>query len=153
MLVKKLGVISDTHGLIREEVYKFFDGCDLILHAGDIVKEETMLKLEEICEVIAVRGNNDYMLPIDKYPNSRELIINNTVKIFMIHDINQMYENVENYDLVIHGHTHRISEEYNNKTLILNPGSFGPIRFSLPISLAVINFDEFNNMELNFYEI
>lgn len=153
LLVKKLGIISDTHGLIREEVYKLFDGCDLILHAGDIVKEETIQRLEEICEVIAVRGNNDYMLPLNKYPNFREFVINDNVKVFMIHDINQMHQDINNYDLVIHGHTHRFSEKYNNKTLILNPGSFGPLRFSFPITLAVIEFDECNNMELKFYEI
>lgn len=152
MIVRKLGVISDTHGLIREEVFDYFKDCDLILHAGDIVKEESMRKLESICPVIAVRGNNDYALG-DEYKEVREIVINESIKVIIIHDITQLRKNIEDYDLVIHGHTHRFSKEYKGKTLILNSGSFGPLRFSLPISLAVIDIDMDNKMNVKFYEI
>lgn len=150
-MVKKIGVISDTHGLIREEVSKFFERCDLIIHAGDIVREDIIFELEKICEVEAVRGNNDYMLPLTKYPDFKKIIVNNNIKIYVIHDINFMHDNFENYDIVIYGHTHKPLEEYKNKTLILNPGSFGPKRFSLPISLATIDIGE--NLIVKFYEI
>ena len=150
-MVKKIGVISDTHGLIREEINKFFEGCDLIIHAGDILREDTICELEKICKVEAVRGNNDYMLPLTKYPEFKKITVNDNIKIYVIHDINFMHEDFENYDIVIHGHTHKPSEEYRNKTLILNTGSFGPKRFSLPISLATIDIDK--NLIVKFYEI
>ena len=63
-MVKNIGVISDTHGLIRSEVYEFFRDCDLIIHAGDIVKESTIYELETICKVEAVSGNNDFNLDL-----------------------------------------------------------------------------------------
>lgn len=151
MFVRKIGVISDTHGLIREEINEFLKGCDLILHAGDIIKEDIIDELEKICKVEAVRGNNDYMLPLDKYPEIKKIIVNENIKICMIHDINEFSENIDEYDIIIHGHTHKSSEEYKNNTLILNPGSFGPVRFSLPTTLATIEFDE--GIKVKFYQI
>lgn len=150
MIVKKIGVISDTHGLIRDEIHELFNGCDLILHAGDIIKEDIIYEMEKICKVEAVRGNNDYMLPPDKYPETRKIIVNENVKIYMIHDITEISENIEDYDIVIHGHTHKFSKEYKNDTLILNPGSFGPVRFSLPISLAIIELGD--KIGVKFYQ-
>lgn len=146
-MIKRIGVISDTHGLIRPEVHEFFKDCDLIIHAGDIVKEETICELELICKVEAVRGNNDYMLDYNCYPDYKRLTINDNLKIYVIHDIKDMREDYEKYDIVIHGHTHNPTKEYKGNTLILNPGSFGPKRFSLPISLAVIDIEDNLNVE------
>lgn len=152
MLIKKIGVISDTHGLIRNEIYEFLKDCDLIIHAGDIVNNNIITELESICKVEAVRGNNDYLAPVNTYPDFKKIVINNGLKIFVIHDIYHMSESYDNYDIVIHGHTHKPMEEYRNKTLILNPGSFGPKRFSLPISLATIDLTT-SDFVVNFYEI
>lgn len=152
VLVKKIGVISDTHGLIRDEINEFFKECDLIIHAGDIVSNDVILGLQKICKVESVKGNNDYLSPVNKYPDYKEIIVNDNIKIFVIHDINLMNESYSNYNIVIHGHTHRPMEEYKGKTLILNPGSFGPKRFSLPISLATIDLNG-SDFYVKFYEI
>ncbi len=151
-MVKNIGIISDTHGLIRPEVYKFFDNCDLIIHAGDIIKEENILELETICKVEAVRGNNDFMLSYDNYPDYRKLNINDKYKFYVIHDLNYFNGDYDDYDVIIHGHTHKPMNEYRNKTLILNPGSFGPKRFSLPISLAKLNLEN-DTFKVEFFEI
>ena len=134
-MVKKIGVISDTHGLVRSEINEFFKDCDLIIHAGDIVSNDVILELQKICKVEAVRGNNDYLSPVNKYPDFKKIIVNDNLKIF-----------------VIHGHTHKPTQEYINETLIINPGSFGPKRFSLPISLATINLNG-SDFDIKFYEI
>ena len=149
--VRKIGVISDTHGLIRNEINTFFKECDLIIHAGDIVDEEIIFYLNDICKVESVRGNNDYRDEFSNYPDFIELLVNNSVRIYVIHNINDMYHNLGDYDIVIHGHTHKPEERYVEGTLILNPGSFGPKRFSLPISLAVIDVE--GNFDVKFYEI
>ena len=105
-MVKNIGVISDTHGLIRSEVYEFFRDCDLIIHAGDIVKESTIYELETICKVEAVSGNNDFNLDHNKYPDNKKLNINDSLNVYVIHDLSYMNEEYINYDIVIHGHTH-----------------------------------------------
>lgn len=150
-MLKNIGVISDTHGLIRTEVYEFFKDCDLIIHAGDIVKESTIHELESICKVEAISGNNDFMLNQNIYPDYKKLNLNGRFSVYVIHDLTYMNEEYTNYDIVIHGHTHKPSEEYINNTLILNPGSFGPRRFSLPISLAVMNIEI--NPKVKFFNI
>ncbi|BAK81298.1 metallophosphoesterase family protein [Candidatus Arthromitus sp. SFB-rat-Yit] len=150
-MLKNIGVISDTHGLIRTEVYEFFKDCDLIIHAGDIVKESTIYELESICKVEAISGNNDFMLNQNIYPDYKKLNLNGSLSIYVIHDLTYMNEEYTNYDIVIHGHTHKPSEEYINDTLILNPGSFGPRRFSLPISLAVVNIE--SKPQVKFFNI
>lgn len=147
-----MGVISDTHGLTRSEVFEFLKSCDLIIHAGDIVNDSIIYELEQICKVEAVRGNNDYMSPVNMYPDFKEIIINGNIKIYVIHDLHYMKEDISKYDIVIHGHTHSPSKEYNGNTLILNPGSFGPKRFSLPISLATIDFTK-DNIVVNFHQL
>ncbi len=151
-MVKKIGVISDTHGLVRSEINEFFKDCDLIIHAGDIVSNDVILELQKICKVEAVRGNNDYLSPVNKYPDFKKIIVNDNLKIFVIHDICLMNESYSDYNIVIHGHTHKPTQEYINETLIINPGSFGPKRFSLPISLATINLNG-SDFDIKFYEI
>lgn len=131
----------------------FFKGCDLIIHAGDIIRQDDISKLEEICKVECVRGNNDYMLPVEQFPNNKVLIINENIEIYVIHDLDCMYDEIQDYNIVIHGHTHKPEEKYVGNTLVLNPGSFGPIRFSLPISLATIDFDKDNKFTVKFHQI
>ena len=81
----------------------------------------------------------------------RQRTLNDSLNVYVIHDLSYMNEEYINYDIVIHGHTHNPSEKYINNTLILNPGSFGPKRFSLPISLAVINIE--NKIQVKFFQI
>ena len=91
------------------------------------------------------------MLPINKYPHFRKITVNHNINIYVIDDLYEMNEDVTNYDIVIHGHTHKPSEVYKENTLILNPGSFGPPRFSLPISLATIELND--NLIVKFHQI
>lgn len=93
------------------------------------------------------------MLPTKQFPDTKVLTINENIRIYVIHDIDCMYDRIQDYNIVIHGHTHKPSEEYIGNTLVLNPGSFGPIRFSLPISLATIDFNENNKFEVKFHQI
>lgn len=138
--------------MIRPEVHDLFKGCDLIIHAGDIIKEDDVYELETICPVKAVRGNNDFLLNTDVYPHYNKFIINDKIRFYVVHDLKDMYEDYSNYDVIIHGHTHNPKEEYRDNTLVLNPGSFGPKRFSLPISLATITIDN-NILDVQFFNI
>ncbi len=149
--INKIGVISDTHGLIRDEINLFLKGCDLIIHAGDMVNEDIILHLRSMSKVIAVRGNNDYSDKFSNYADFEEVIVNGHIKICVVHDINDIEDKITNYDIVIHGHTHKPMRRYVSNTLVLNPGSFGPKRFSLPISLATIDLKK--NISVKFYEI
>lgn len=139
--------------MIRPEVHDLFKGCDLVIHAGDIIKEENIIELETICPVKAVRGNNDFLLDMDTYPHDNKFIVNDSLKFYVIHDLKDMYEDYNKYDVIIHGHTHNPKEEYKNSTLILNPGSFGPRRFTLPISLATITIESGNKLNVQFFNI
>ncbi|MFY9174230.1 MAG: metallophosphoesterase family protein [Peptococcia bacterium] len=133
----KIGVISDTHGLLREEAIKALQGSDLIIHAGDIGRQHILEALNQIATVIAVRGNNDFYSWAWEIPTTQYLEFAG-LNIFVLHDLYQMNldAQVAGIDLVIYGHTHRPKESHKNGVHYLNPGSAGPRRFNLPISLA-----------------
>jgi putative phosphoesterase len=130
-------VISDTHGLVRPEVHKVFRGVELILHAGDIGSPEVLKELESIAPVTAVRGNNDKGSWARKIPETERIRVL-TIRICMIHDVKELTApgDVKECDVVISGHSHRPSLERRDDILFLNPGSAGPRRFSLPVTVA-----------------
>src|SRR5262245_8197393 len=132
-----IGVISDTHGLVRPEVHEAFRGVELILHAGDIGSPEVLKELERIAPVKAVRGNNDKGGWARRIPE-RESIRVPTIRICMIHDVKELtvQRDVKECTVVISGHSHRPSIETREGILFLNPGSAGPRRFSLPVTVA-----------------
>jgi putative phosphoesterase len=134
---KIVGVISDTHGLLRPEVLGVFAGVSLILHAGDIGSSEVLRKLQALARTIAVRGNNDHGAWAKKIPEVVETHVGHT-SVCMIHDLKQIGERAlaAGFDVIISGHSHRPSIERRDSTLFLNPGSAGPRRFKLPISVA-----------------
>lgn len=141
----KLGVISDTHGVLREEVIENLKDCDYIIHAGDIGNEDIVHTLNSIAKTFVVRGNNDndgYALNIPEY---REIEIDQ-VLIYVTHDKEDIPKELREVDLVIYGHSHKYSEETKDGIIYLNPGSCGRKRFSLPLSMAIveINLDEIN---------
>src|SRR5215510_13193224 len=132
-----VGVISDTHGLLRPEVLKAFKGVDLILHAGDIGDPEVLEKLRSLSDVVAVRGNNDRDTWAKKIPESRVVEIEQA-QIYLLHDLKEMTldPDTSGFQAVISGHSHKPSIQERHGVLFINPGSAGPRRFKLPISVA-----------------
>jgi hypothetical protein len=137
MKEKILGVISDTHGLLRPEVLRVFKGVSLILHAGDIGGLEVLDGLRTIAPVIAVRGNNDKGDWAGNIPEF-QLVQVGRISIRVLHDVKDIKRRppAENVQVVISGHSHRPSINHRDGILFLNPGSAGPRRFKLPISAA-----------------
>lgn len=135
----KLGVISDTHGLLRPGVLKAFEDVDMILHAGDVGPMKTLRSLEEIAPVTAVCGNMDNGAMGNLLPET-ELVKVGDVNIYMIHDLILLDKDPEelNIQIVISGHTHRPSLSTRGGVTYLNPGSAGPKRYRLPVTVATI---------------
>jgi uncharacterized protein len=134
-----VGIISDTHGLLRKEAIEALSGVDQIIHAGDIGKPEILDKLAEIAPVAAVRGNNDQDEWAAEIPESRFIRIGK-LTIFLIHDLKEINFDLReaNVDIVIAGHSHRPLIETCEDLMFINPGSAGPRRFKLPISIALL---------------
>ena len=140
--MKLIGIISDTHGLLRPEVAEAFSGVDLILHAGDIGASEVIKELRTIAPVMAVRGNNDKGIWATAIPET-EVVQVDSVLIYMLHDLKQLdlHPAARGFRAVISGHSHRPSIETRDEVLFLNPGSAGPRRFTLPITVARLTID------------
>lgn len=138
-----IGVISDTHGLLRDDVRKVLKGVDLIIHAGDIGTVEIIKELKAIAPLVAVRGN------CDKGDWTKGLPLTNTFisgkeLIYIIHDIAKLdlVPGSAGVSIVIYGHSHSPSYERKGSVIYLNPGSAGPRRFDLPISMSLLKIDE-----------
>ena len=132
-----LGVISDTHGLLRPEAVEALHGSDLILHAGDVGAPEILEALVEIAPVTAIRGNVDTELWARALPKT-EVVEAGGVFIYMLHDLSQLDLKLgtAGFRVVVYGHSHRPTIEEKNGVLYFNPGSAGPRRFNLPVSLG-----------------
>jgi putative phosphoesterase len=132
-----IGVISDTHGLLRPEATDVLEGVNLILHAGDIGKPEVLEVLSGIAPVVAVRGNNDKGEWAEELRES-EVVNVGEISIYMLHNLKEIDINPSGagFRIVISGHSHKPSIAESNGVLYLNPGSAGPRRFRLPISVA-----------------
>jgi len=146
-----VGVISDTHGLIRKEVTSAFKGVDLIIHAGDIGNLDVLVELKKIAPVKAVRGNMDGGEWALKLPAS-EIIKIGKVLLYVLHDVYRLDLDPATTGIhaVINGHTHRASSEYKNGVLHLNPGTAGP--FKPPVSVARLTIQE-KSIEPYFVEL
>lgn len=130
----KLGILSDTHGLLRPEVLAALKGCDAILHGGDINRQSVLDRLEEIAPVYAVRGNNDKEWA-ERIPAFLDFTLAG-LRIYMTHKKKDLPADLSAYDLVVYGHSHQYDERKQGSALLLNPGSCGPRRFRQPITLA-----------------
>jgi putative phosphoesterase len=132
-----LGVISDTHGLLRPEVFHVFKGVGLIVHAGDIGSPEILEKLRSVARVVAVRGNNDKGAWAMNIPE-RQVLRAGAVSIYVLHDLKDLQRRPlqGKVDVVISGHSHKPFIDRHDGVLFLNPGSAGPRRFKLPIAVA-----------------
>ncbi len=133
----RIGVISDTHGLLRPEALADLRGSDLILHAGDIGSPAILDELSAMAPLTAVRGNNDRDAWALSLPETMDLAVAG-IRIFLLHDIHRLLfdPRAEGYDVVIAGHSHRPLTQRRAGVLYFNPGSAGPRRFRLPIALG-----------------
>jgi uncharacterized protein len=138
-----IGVISDTHGLLRPEAIKALHGSDHIIHAGDIGNPELLLQLEQIAPVTAIRGNVDTDTWAAKIPETNVSVIGG-VMLYVLHDLKKLDLNprVSGFAAVISGHSHVPKQEWRNGVLYFNPGSAGPRRFKLPISIGRIRIED-----------
>jgi hypothetical protein len=132
-----IGVISDTHGLLRKEAVAALKGCEQIIHVGDIGSEEILAELKSLAPVTAVRGNIDTEPWAQSLPEFEVLEIGG-VSVYVLHDISQLDLKPERagFVAVISGHSHKPSIESRAGVLYLNPGSAGPRRFKLPVTVA-----------------
>jgi uncharacterized protein len=133
----RIGVISDTHGLVRPEAIAALKGSELILHAGDIGKPQVLESLASIAPVLAIRGNNDRKIWAQKIPDILMLRINGA-RVYIIHDVNDLEidPGAAGFHAVISGHSHKPGLVRRDGTIFLNPGSAGPRRFKLPVAVS-----------------
>ena len=132
-----VGVISDTHGVLRNEAVDALRGVDLIVHAGDVGEPEVLEQLRAVAPVMAVRGNNDHGAWATVLPRTLMVLLGGAL-IYVIHDRAELDLPVEEEGIavVISGHSHQPSMERAGEVVYLNPGSAGPRRFSLPVGVA-----------------
>ena len=141
-MMKILGLISDTHGLLREEAVRALCGSDLILHAGDVGAPEIIDTLKTIAPVVAVRGNVD----TDKWGQTlpiTEVIQVGSVMIYMLHILQDLDVNpaAAGFRIVVSGHSHKPGQREKDGVLYINPGSAGPRRFYLPATVARLDLE------------
>ena len=136
----RIGVISDTHRLLRPEAVQALQGVQLIVHAGDVGSADILAKLKAIAPVFAVRGN------VDTEPWARQLPVTTVVEaggatLYVLHNLHELDLKPEaaQFNFVISGHTHQAEQTQRNGVIYLNPGSAGPRRFHLPVTLALLD--------------
>lgn len=135
----KLGVISDTHGLLRPEALRALEGSEHIVHAGDVGSPDILPALERIAPVTAVRGNVDSGHWANPLPYTKTLEFEG-IRVYVIHILNDLPINPveERIDVLCYGHSHKPGIETRDGVMYLNPGSAGPRRFKLPVTLAAV---------------
>jgi putative phosphoesterase len=139
----RVGLISDTHGLLRPEAVEALHGSQLIVHAGDVGKPEILETLRRIAPVVAVRGNVDtaewaQSLPLTTVAEA------GTALIYVLHDVNALDLNPQaaGFRVVVSGHSHKPGKTEREGVLYINPGSAGPRRFQLPVTVARLDVGE-----------
>ncbi|WP_455618573.1 metallophosphoesterase family protein [Eisenbergiella sp.] len=132
----RVAVIADTHGLLRQETVDLIEGCDAVIHAGDVDTPDIYEKLKEQKPLYLVRGNNDGGWA-GRLPESLRFELDK-VPIFLIHNRRDIREIEEDIKLVVFGHSHKYSEEWAEGRCWLNPGSCGKRRFRLPLTMAAV---------------
>jgi uncharacterized protein len=133
--LRRIGLISDTHGLVRPDALAALQGSERIVHAGDIVDPAILAALADIAPVTAVRGNNDRGAWADALAETA-VVTCGAITLFVIHDVKQLPAAAASFDVVIAGHSHRPSIERRDNVLHVNPGSAGPRRFKLPVTIG-----------------
>lgn len=136
MAQHKIAIIADTHGLLREEMLKEIEDCEMIFHAGDFGGPEIVEKLKEIAQVRTVRGNNDKEWARKMPLFIREKFLNHT--FYMCHKKKDLPADLTDVDFVICGHSHTYEVTQEKDICFINPGSCGPRRFHQPITFAIL---------------
>lgn len=136
----RIGLISDTHGLLRPEAREMLAGVRHILHAGDIGRPEVIAELETIAPVTAIRGNNDDGAWAKRIPDTETVALGG-VSIYLLHDVKllDIDPSTRNISVVVSGHSHRPLVAWKGGVLFVNPGSAGPRRFRLPLSVGFLD--------------
>ena len=132
-----IGLISDTHGLIRPQALAALKGVDLIIHAGDVGKPEVLKALKTIAPLVAIKGNIDKDAWADLLPETKALKIG-VEQLYVIHNVKELDFSpaARGYQVVISGHSHKPLIVRRDGVLFVNPGSAGPRRFKLPVAMA-----------------
>jgi uncharacterized protein len=140
--LRRIGLISDTHGLLRPEAVQALHGCDFIVHAGDVVGARILDDLSLLAPVTAVRGNNDKG-DWARALRETQLLRVEDVSIYVIHDLKELDINPSSagVQVVVSGHSHMPVVDQRGDVLFVNPGSAGPRRFKLPITVAELLVD------------
>lgn len=157
--MRTIGVISDTHGLLRAEAMGALEGCDLIVHAGDVGDEDVLRRLEQVAPVLAVHGNTDYgplraMLPTtavvdltaqDGIPSADSP----GPLVYLLHELEHLDldPRAAGFAIVVYGHTHRPTLDQKDDVLYFNPGAAGHRRFQLPVTVGRIRVAEDGRFE------
>ena len=149
----KIGVISDTHGLLRPEVAPALAGVERILHLGDVGKFSILGELEKIAPVTAIRGNVDREGPCAELPETEVIPIEvpnqATRYLYMLHNLNTLHLDpvAGRFAAVLYGHTHVPSITHKRGVLYFNPGSCGPRRFDLPVTIGMLTASKDGELE------
>ncbi len=138
-----IGLISDTHGLLREEAVLALRGSELIIHSGDVGKPEIITTLREVAPTIVVRGNIDKGPWASDLPTTAVTKFNSTI-IYVLHRLEELDLDpaTAGFQVVVSGHSHQPSREERRGVLYVNPGSAGPRRFRLPVTIARLDLGE-----------
>ncbi len=138
-----VGLISDTHGLLRPEALYRLTGCDFIIHAGDIGDPQILAELGRLAPVTAVRGNIDTAVWARSIPETTELEVGGGRRLYVLHNIADLGVDpaAAGFHAVVYGHSHKPGFRQKDGVLYVNPGSAGPRRFSLPISVGRLLVD------------
>ena len=149
----RIGLISDTHGLLRQQALEALRGSELILHAGDVGKPEILTALRELAPVVAVRGNVDTSdwaraLPVTAVAEAGKILL------YVLHDVHTLDLNpaAAGFHIVVSGHSHQPGKFERDGVLYINPGSAGPRRFQLPVSVARLDLGNIP-FEVEFVEL
>jgi len=139
-----VGLISDTHGLLRPEALAFLKGSDCIIHAGDIGNREIITELARLAPVTAIRGNVDKGVWAKSIPETEVLQVGETLFLYVLHNIDDLDldPSAAGFRVVISGHSHKPGFHWKEGVLYVNPGSAGPRRFSLPVSVGRLFVDD-----------
>jgi uncharacterized protein len=138
-----IGLISDTHGLLREEALRALEGSELIIHAGDVGKPEIIDALKAIAPVFAVRGNVDTESWASALPET-EVVETGLATFYVLHDVHMLDLNpaAAGFHIVVSGHSHKPTRTELDGVLYINPGSAGPRRFQLPVTVARLSLGQ-----------
>jgi len=136
--MKKVVIISDTHGMLRDKVKLECQNADWLIHAGDVTDHRILEQLKDYAPVTVVRGNNDKTL--SELPLVDNVQIDK-IKFLVVHQKKDIPNNFEKADIVVYGHSHKFHDEQKDGVLYLNPGSCGKRRFGLPITMVIMMID------------